>query len=414
MTPIHSRAKGILASGGGIGYRHEGISALPGEELTMRVVLAMDKFKGTLSAQQACAYLAEGIRNRNPKIEVILRPMADGGDGTAEVLSASLGMEALRFSAPDLIGKSTESSIHWHNTRRIALVESAELVGVGRCMGKPVNIQKTNTVGIGRALLKCLELRPQEIWLGVGGTMTAEAGWGIAHILGLRAFDSKGNILDPVLSNVEKVSRVELQETNPLLKKIKITALCDVNCPARGAGISLSSFLPQKGADENLVPQIEKWIFTLWSLFKSVQPNLLNLEDAFTGSGGGMVLGLQTLFPELKLDLGARAVARSNALGPALQASDLVVCGEGGLDGSTLYGKACSVVGELGRDHSVPVFGVFGKVDKHAAEFSRLMNLQKTFVLFEDAESLTLSELVKKSRNRLHEIGAQIAHEIEK
>jgi glycerate 2-kinase len=197
----------------------------------MRVVLALDKFKGTLSARQACEFLAEGIRARNPKIEVILRPMADGGEGTAAILSASLGMEALKLTAQDLTGKATEAHIHWQNGRRLALLETAELLGIARVMGKPTNILKTNSAGIGRALLKSLELRPQEVWVGVGGTLTADAGWGLAHILGLRAFDSRGNILDPVLSNVEKIDRMETKEVPALLQRLRVTALCDVNAP---------------------------------------------------------------------------------------------------------------------------------------------------------------------------------------
>ncbi|MEY4066674.1 MAG: hypothetical protein RIR26_2882, partial [Pseudomonadota bacterium] len=163
----------------------------------MRVVLALDKFKGTLTSQQANECLAEGIRQRNPKIEVALRPMADGGDGSALVLAGYLGLEAMRVEVPDLYGKPTEAHIYWHNSRRVAVIESAEVLGSSRTVAHRFDTLRAASTGLGLLIKKAFDLRPVEIWVCVGGTMTADGGWGLAQVFGLKAQDSEGHDLAP-------------------------------------------------------------------------------------------------------------------------------------------------------------------------------------------------------------------------
>ncbi|MCA2959822.1 MAG: glycerate kinase [Silvanigrellales bacterium] len=383
----------------------------------MRVVLALDKFKGTFTARQACELLAEGIRHRNPKIEVIIRPMADGGDGTAAILTDALGLEGMRVSVPDLLGKMTEVQVHWQNTRRLALVESADVIGVARAMARHHSLQRAHSGGLGRLLLRAFDLRPQEIWIGVGGTMTADAGWGLAHTLGLRALDAHGNVVEPALANVPLIDHFVAQDVPEFFRKTRIVALCDVNAPAQGAAVSLASFLPQKGASPADADLIQKQVTTLWTHLRKVNPQLSSLEDAYTGAGGGLVLGLQAVFPQLRLELGARKVAQATALGPSLQAADFAVCGEGRFDDSTFYGKAAAVVSQLGSEHQARIVGVFGSIAMQGAarEGARTrLGAETLHALFDEGQAhLSLQELSKASRARFVEIGLRIAHDAE-
>ena len=347
-----------------------------------------------------------------------MRPMADGGEGTAEVISKSLEMDVMKVQAPDLLGKKTDVHIHWQNTRRVALVECAELLGVTRTVAKTNTLMKSNSCGIGRALLSCLELRPKEIWLGVGGTMTADAGWGIAHILGLRAYDERGNALDPCLSNILKIHKVVKSEVPEHFSKCRVVALCDVNAPAQGPGVCLESFLLQKGAQAVQLPEISKLVTILWSHFKSVCPNLSELDAPYTGAGGGMILGLQTMFPNFVAELGARKVAQATALGANLQNAQVAICGEGTLDESSFYGKASSVVSQLANDHHVRVFGVFGRIEPKlelasGVGFKERLGAHKMYTILENEPHLPVGELCRLSRHRFHEIGAKIATELE-
>jgi glycerate kinase len=383
----------------------------------MRIVLALDKFKGTFEARQACECLAEGIRQRNPKIEVIIRPMADGGDGTADILASALGLEAMRVTVPDLHGKMTEARVHWQNTRRLALVESAEVLGVGRSMARRHELAQAHSGGLGRLLLRAFDLRPHEVWIGVGGTMTADAGWGLAHTLGLRALDAEGQVVEPLLTNVDRIDRFVAAEVPEFYRKTRITLLCDVNAPAEGAGVNLSSFLPQKGAGPEEVARVQRAVTTLWAHLRRVNPALPGLDEAYTGAGGGLVLGLQALFPQARLELGARKVAQATALGPSLQAADFAVCGEGRLDESTFYGKVASVVSQLAHEQHARVFGVFGSVEAHEGQTSDVrarLGAHTLYPLFDDVPHMPVQELARLSRTRFHEIGSRIAHDVER
>ena len=220
----------------------------------MRIVLAFDKFKGTFTARQVCELVAEGIRNRNPKIEIIQRPMADGGEGSASLIAASLGMESLRVEVSDLLGKPTEANVYWQNARRLAVLESAEILGNAKSLATQEILLESNTWGLGRLLQKAFALRPQEVWLCIGGTLTADAGWGIASAFGLAAYDENGKRLRPCIENMDKIKSFQNEDLPEYMKKCRIVALCDVNAPAKGSGVTLSSFLKQKGAKNSIIP----------------------------------------------------------------------------------------------------------------------------------------------------------------
>ncbi len=380
----------------------------------MRVVLALDKFKGTFSAQEACELLAEGIRHRNPKIETIIRPMADGGEATASILGSSMGLETMRVHVPDLLGKSAEAHIHWHNARRLAVIESAEILGISRTIvAHETALQTSSTVGLGKLIQKALELRPLEVWICVGGTMTADAGWGVAHAFGLTALDENGHILTPSLENMGQIAQVVLPEPTDLLKKTRIIALCDVNAPAIGNHLSLSSFLAQKGADLNSIDEIRRRITLFWGFLKEKNSALPTLEAAFMGAGGGLCIGLSAIFPNFKMELGAQKVAQATALKQCLGDVDLVVCGEGCLDEQSLYGKAPSIVSHLASDHQTRSIGVFGKVVGNESILKEQMGLSEIIKVFESVPQGKV-DIVRMTKIRFHEIGGEIANRLEK
>ncbi|BBH52204.1 glycerate kinase [Fluviispira sanaruensis] len=381
----------------------------------MRVVLAFDKFKGTFTARQVCELVADGIRNRNPKIEIIHRPMADGGEGSAVLLAASLGMESLRVEVCDLLGKPAEANVFWQNARRLAVLESAEVLGNSRALATEEGLFQANTWGFGRLMQKAFPLRPQEIWLCIGGTLTVDAGWGIASAFGLSAYDAHGNRLKPCLDNMEKIETFEKEELPEYVKKCKIIVLCDVNAPATGPGVSLLSFLKQKGAKDSSIPIIEKRIQFFWNKLKQAFPYIPRLDEAFMGAGGGICLGLSAVFPNLKIEMGSKKIAKVIALAPSFSGTDLIVCGEGSLDDLTLYGKAVSTVSQLAMKSEQKLIGVFGKVTGNRTEFKNKLGLSDIITLLEEHQSgQTTSEIMRNSKIKLFNIGQDLAERISK
>nr|BFD33103.1 glycerate kinase [Pigmentibacter ruber] len=379
----------------------------------MKIVLAFDKFKGTFTARQVCELVADGIRNRNPKIEIIQRPMADGGEGSAALIAGHIGMESLRIEVSDLLGRQTEANIYWQNARRLAVLESAEVLGNSKSLATEEVLLESNTWGFGRLLQKTFPLRPLEVWLCIGGTLTADAGWGIASAFGLSAYDEQGNRLRPCISNMSKIRSFKKEELPEYVKKCRIHALCDVNAPAKGPGVTLSSFLKQKGARDSSIPYIEKQIYHFWNVLKHDCPHIPKLEDAFTGAGGGICIGMSAVFPNLKIEMGSKKIAKAIALAPSFSGSDLIVCGEGSLDDLTLYGKAVSTVSQLALKNDHKLIGIFGNVTKNKLELKSKLGLAEIITIVEEGHSgFTANELMKNSKIKLYHIGQEIADKL--
>lgn len=379
----------------------------------MRVVLALDKFKGTLTSQQANECLAEGIRQRNPKIEVALRPMADGGDGTAATLSTYMGLEAMRVEVPDLYGKPTEAHVYWQNSRRVAIIETAELLGTNRAVAHKSDTLKATTTGLGQLIKKAFDLRPAEIWIGVGGTMTVDGGWGLAQVFGLRAQDMDGNDLPPSLANAGKINVISRNPIPEFMMKTKIVALCDVLAPIVGPGTRMADFLPQKGISAAQLPEVEQAMKQFWGHLQKSNPFVPNLESPFTGAGGGLCLGLAAIFPNFSMELGASRIARVAALAQCFQGADLAVCGEGCLDSQTLSGKAPQVVAQVAKEHGVRIAGVFGRISGEQNKLLGELGISHSFVITGHQLMHASSELTRLSKSRFHEIGIEIAHLVE-
>lgn len=378
----------------------------------MRIILAFDKYKGTFSAQDVCKIVAGGIRDRNPKIEIIQRPMADGGEGSATILSSALGLEPMRVEVHDLLGRKIEANVYWHNTRRLAVIESAEVLGVSRSLISEDNFFHSNSVGLGQLLRKAFDLRPQEIWICVGGTLTADLGWGMADVFGLNAFDEQGQRLRPLINNMDKIHDIEIHEQPDYIKKCKISVLCDVNAPARSPGVSLLSFLKQKGVKESSFPKVERNITYFWSMLKSKCFSLPKLEDVYTGAGGGLSIGLSAVFPNIKLELGSKKIARANAMVASFSDSDLVVCGEGCLDELTFYGKTVSTISQISLKEHNRLIGVFGRIHGDESDFKNKLGLLDIYKVLDNAAehvNFSKTELSKLTKTKLYQIGLEIA-----
>lgn len=375
----------------------------------MHIILALDKFKGTFSAQEACDLLAAGIWKIVPEAKIFFFPMADGGEGSGAILSQSLGCDTQIVETINLFNQPISANIFWEQSRRIALIESSQTLGAPRALVNEDTLMQSNSEGLGALLHKAIALRPKELWLGIGGTMIADAGWGILSAFGLEAYDKKNIILRPCLSNMDKINRINFSKPIPeFLKKVKFTALCDVRAPASGKGVTLASFLRQKGAKSTTIPLIEKKIIHFWTALKKSQPEVLSLTAPATGAGGGIVIGLSALFSNLQCLSGADAIAEKIGLEQNLNSSDLVIVGEGCLDNQTLSGKAVSTVCLLARKHQTRAIGVFGRVKGDVENLQAKLGLDSVHLLMKPGQT-KVRNLIKYSQERFLQIGEQIA-----
>jgi glycerate kinase len=377
----------------------------------MHVTVALDKFKGTFSSAQAAELLVQGFKKRQPNITAHVHPLADGGEGTAQILANRLGMDVLQVACVDLLGRPINAPLYWSNSERIALVESASVLGSHLAAPTSETFFHSNSRGLGQLFLHALSLRPKEIWIGLGGTLTADAGWGFASVCGLEARDQAATVLTPSIQGIPHIADLVLRPA-PLnnLSDTKVFLLCDVNAPAAPVfDVSLASFLPQKGAPSGELKATLEHLGSFARALMQISPSTRKFSDSFTAAAGGMALGISAVLPHVHCIEGAHHVARLSDLEGTLAGTDLVICGEGKLDTQTLFGKTPMAVAELALKNKIPLIGVFGIIEGDSESLRKKLNAERLFSLFHRPPD-NWRQLKRESESRLIELGVEIAH----
>lgn len=382
----------------------------------MKILLALDKFKGNFTAEEATALLAQGIREATPKATVICRPITDGGEGTASAVSSLLSMETRQIRLRNINGENVSAHIRWLGSRRLALIESAEVLRTNQPWGAS-ELLNSSSASLGILIEKALELRPRELWVGLGGTLTSDAGWGLASRFGLRASEVNGNTLTPSVAHLEKVHRVEFTHVNAALENTRVTLLCDVNAPFEApGGVQMRSFLAQKGADASTEESITAGMRNFLNRLSQNQETPLDRSAPFTGAAGGMVFGLNAVHEDVHGASGAQFFIKVSSLISTISDCHAVVCGEGRLDDTSLYGKSPFAVARACASVHRHCIGVFGDVSDQ--ELCQKLSLQSWYTLSswntdEPLKALKDKNLrrvsVRQNREALRAIGRKIA-----
>jgi glycerate kinase len=324
-----------------------------------RILVAADKFKGSLSAPEACAAIGRGLAARWPAAVVELCPIADGGEGFAATLIGPLGGRWVECPAHDALGREIRARYVLADgpAGPLAVMEMAEASGLWRIAGTRRDILRANTRGTGEMMRHAAGFgQAARIVLGIGGSATNDGGAGMAVALGVRLLDSAGAELPPwpgVLA--ERLARVDVSASPPLPP---VTVACDVASPLLGERGASRVFGPQKGADERSLPILER---ALENLVRTTD----GAAEALTpgaGAAGGLGFGLLR-FAAAELVAGFDLVAELTGLEARIAAADLVVTGEGSLDAQSLAGKGPVGIARLARRHGKPVWACCGRTD---------------------------------------------------
>ncbi len=385
----------------------------------MRVLLAADKFKGSLRASEVNQLLAEGIRQSRPQTEVIIKPLTDGGEGTARALASMLSMEAREVTTYDVSGTPQRVRIYWLGSRRLALIESASVLRTSAPWSGS-DLLRSNSGSLGRLVHLALETRPKGLWIAIGGTLTSDAGWGLASQFGLRAHDAGGALLNPSVANLSSIENLDLTRTYPSLSNTQITLLCDVNAPFHSpGGVQMASFLPQKGASPDLVTEIQAGCTHYIQLLKEQLGLGATLSDPFGAAAGGLMFGLQAVHENTTCHSGSQFHIKQGAFEAAIEAADLVVCGEGALDETTLYGKAPFTLAQACAALHTPCAGVFGHAPQK--DFAEKLGLLRCYSLDEHISqpssekpgtALSRQNWLIECRKALQSIGREIGKKL--
>lgn len=339
----------------------------------MRIVIAPNAFKGSLSPGEAAQCIAEGLKKSKLSCTIKMIPIADGGDGTAHLISKKLSAKSISTFVHDPLGRKIRSSFGWINKTKTAIIELADASGIRLLKSGTLNPLKANTRGTGELIKSALDKGAKKIIIGLGGSATVDGASGLLYELGVRFLDKSERKITQLPKGLIALSRIDVSEMDPRLRNCEIILLCDVTNKLLGKNGAAAVFGPQKGADETEVALLEK---SLHQFNKIVKKNLIIDMNSFThgGSAGGVAAGLAT-FANAKLVSGISYFLDIVKFENELKNTDLLITAEGKLDTQTLEGKGPYGVAKKAIKHHIPVIILAGQVPPKAGkELHRYFN----------------------------------------
>lgn len=371
------------------------------------VVLAPDSFKGSLDANEVCAAIASGLRRVWPAAQIRQRPMADGGEGTLDAVLAAVGDQGTRVTrlVPGAGGERIEAAwgIVVQQGERVAVIESAQVVGITDTAGMRVHVVDRSTRGVGELMRAALDAGLRRFMIGLGGSSTNDGGAGMLAALGLELRDAGGAPVEPTPSGLARLASVGVDTLDARLREIDVTIMSDVSNPLCGPRGATAIFGPQKGVTEAQRDEIDATLGRFAQLLEGALGHSA-AERPGAGAAGGLGFALQAIGG--RFASGARVVAELIGLDQALHHADWAITGEGRSDVQTLLGKAPWVVAEAASRAGVPTSLLSGAVDAKA-----LAELAPRFAgcfALPDAP-MTLAECIANARPALANRAEQMA-----
>ena len=287
----------------------------------MKILIATDKFKDSLSAKEACEGLQRGILRTFPSAEIETLPLADGGEGTLETLQSVWGGNFIECEVHDPLSRKIRANYLWIKEKQTAIIEMARASGIELLKQNERNCLITNTYGTGQLIKDALEKGAKEIILTVGGSATNDAGIGMASALGYEFLDKNDKILEPIGKNLTEIHKINSQNINPNLSKTKFIVATDVSNPFYGKEGAAYVFSPQKGADNQAVKVLDLGLQNINNLTKKdFNIDLQNI--AGSGAGGG-IGGGAVVFLKAEIKSAAQWILEINDVESKLKNVDL-------------------------------------------------------------------------------------------
>ncbi|HEY3337329.1 MAG TPA: glycerate kinase [Propionicimonas sp.] len=324
----------------------------------MRIVLAPDSFKESMTAPEAAAAMARGVRRAAPEAECTLRPMADGGEGTTDALIAALGAVRREVVVRDALGRTIRAG-YGLAADGLAVMEVAAAIGIGLIDVSERDVMRSHSAGVADLVVDALDAGADRLLVGLGGSATTDGGAGMLAGLGVRLLDATGADIAPTPEGLAELERVDVAGLDPRLAGLRIDLASDVTNPLLGPRGSAAVFGPQKGATPKQVPVLDA---TLARLADALVAAGLPEVRALPGAGAAGGLGAAFLSLGARLRPGVEVVAEATGLDSAIAGADLVLTGEGALDAQTAAGKTPAGVLAVARRHAVPVIAFAGRL----------------------------------------------------
>lgn len=323
-----------------------------------RVIFAPDSFKGTLSSPEICAAYQRALHSVYPEATGVFLPIADGGEGTVDCFLAACGGERVTLAVSGPFGEKTPSFYGLLNEGKTAVIETAAAAGLP-LVGEQKNPELATTYGVGELIRDAVSRGATEVILGLGGSATNDGGTGMAASLGVSFRNREGQEFTPVGKTLIQIESIDTRKAKNLLQDIRITAMCDVTNPLCGEQGAAAVYAPQKGADSDMIRRLDNGLAHLADIAARAGTDLRNVPG--TGAAGGMGFGVSVLL-EGQLQSGIDVMLDTTGFDRQLDGTDLVLTGEGRVDGQSVQGKAVAGVARRAAGRGVPTVVIAGDI----------------------------------------------------
>ena len=369
----------------------------------MRILIAPDSFKNSLSALGVAESLRKGLLRSLPGAEIRILPMADGGEGTVESLIDATGGEIINVWVKDPLSREVESHIGITGDGSTAVIEMAAASGLQLISPGEKDPWVTTTYGTGELIRAALDAGCQTILLGIGGSATNDCGAGMANALGVKFFDRDGNQTKLGGGALGEVRRIDVGGLDPRIAETRILVACDVTNPLTGPRGASFVYGPQKGADPEMVVKLDSNMAGFARLIKEqLGKDVENIPGA--GAAGGLGAGL-IAFLDAGLVEGVPAIAERVGLEAEVKWADLVITGEGSMDFQTQFGKTVFGVARVAKVYNKAVIAVAGSIGEGAGVLYD-MGIDAMYSIIE--KPISLEEAIKKTPELLETAGERL------
>ncbi len=324
----------------------------------MNVLVAIDSFKGSLTSLQAGNAVKEAIMGIDKNAEVVVSPLADGGEGTVEALAAGLGGSLVSIEVSGPLNDKVKACYCILEDSKTAVIEMSAAAGITLIPAEKRNPLETTTYGVGEIIKDAICRGCRHFIVGIGGSATNDGGTGMLAALGFEFFDKKDRHIPLGAKGLEHLTKISCENVMPELKDCSFRVACDVTNPLCGEKGCSAIFGPQKGATTEMIADMDKWLENYADIAKNVNSKA-DCNHAGVGAAGGLGFAFYA-FTNAVLESGIKIILDETDLEEKIKNADIVVTGEGRLDSQTVMGKAPIGVAKLAKKHNKKVIAFSG------------------------------------------------------
>ncbi len=333
----------------------------------MNILIAPDKFKGSLTSFEVCKAIEAGIHAAGKNFNLIHFPLADGGDGFADVMQYYLHTTPIKCETVNPLGEKIETHFQWDEKNKTAIIEMASASGLVLLNDNERNPLKTSTYGTGILIREALKMGAGKIILGLGGSATNDAGTGILEALGYSFENSNDNKLKASGESLLHINKIIPPASIP---DVKFEIACDVQNILYGLNGAAYVYAAQKGASENEIKILDAGLKNISAVFSGISgKNLADIPGS--GAAGGIAAGLMTFF-DTSMIKGIEIVMEASKIRKHLQQADLIITGEGRIDAQSIQGKVVGEMAGIARQRKIPAIAFCGILETTKEDLAKL------------------------------------------